>query len=58
MQPVLERADSDNLTCYLETAKEINVTFYQKHGFEVVKEFPLGGKDGPPFWTMLRQPVR
>jgi ribosomal protein S18 acetylase RimI-like enzyme len=57
MQPVLKRADSDNLTCYLETAKEINVTFYQKHGFEVVKEFPLGG-DGPPFWTMLRQPVR
>lgn len=58
IQPVLARADSDNLACYLETAKEINVTFYQKHGFEVVKEFPLGGKDGPPFWTMLRQPVR
>jgi ribosomal protein S18 acetylase RimI-like enzyme len=57
IQPVLARADSDNLTCYLETAKEINVTFYNKHGFEVVKEVQLG-KDGPPMWTMLRQPVR
>ena len=57
IQPVLARADSDNLTCYLETAKEINVTFYNKHGFEVLKEVRLG-KDGPPMWTMLRQPMR
>lgn len=28
-----------------------------KHGFEVLKEVQLG-KDGPPMWTMLRQPVR
>lgn len=54
--PILERADSDRLPCYVETGKEINVTFYQKHGFEVLREgdLPLGG---PRWWTMLREPI-
>jgi ribosomal protein S18 acetylase RimI-like enzyme len=54
MQPVLTRADESALPCYLETAKERNVPFYRKHGFEVVHEgtMPL---DGPRFWTMRRQ---
>ena len=56
MQPVLERADRDRLPCYLETAKEINVSFYKKHGFEVVVEDDLPG-GGPRFWTMKRDPV-
>ncbi|HUE85403.1 MAG TPA: GNAT family N-acetyltransferase [Vicinamibacterales bacterium] len=53
MQPVLTRADGDNLPCYLETAKERNVPFYRKHGFDVVHEgtMPDGG---PVFWTMKR----
>lgn len=53
MQPVLKRADADHLPCYLETAKERNVPFYRKHGFDVVHEgmMPL---DGPRFWTMRR----
>jgi GNAT superfamily N-acetyltransferase len=53
MQPVLKRADSDNLPCYLETAKERNLAFYGKHGFEVVHDgtMPDGG---PRFWTMKR----
>lgn len=56
MQPVLERADRDRLPCYLETTKEINVSFYKKHGFEVVVEEDLPG-GGPRFWTMKREPV-
>jgi GNAT superfamily N-acetyltransferase len=53
--PILERADGERLPCYLETMKERNVTFYKKHGFEVVVEdaFP----DGPPYWTMRREPI-
>jgi GNAT superfamily N-acetyltransferase len=51
--PVLERARADGLPCYLETVKERNVTFYRKHGFEVVVETALP-PDGPPAWTMLR----
>ncbi len=54
--PGLAKADRDRLPCYLETAKEINVTFYKKHGFDVLREVPVGG-DGPPMWTMLRKPI-
>jgi ribosomal protein S18 acetylase RimI-like enzyme len=55
IQPILERADRDGLPCYLETMKERNVTFYRKHGFEVVVDdvFP----DGPRYWTMKRDPI-
>ena len=56
IQPVLARADRERLPCYLETAKEINVSFYKKHGFEVVVEDDLPG-GGPRFWTMKREPV-
>lgn len=51
--PILGRADAGGLPCYLETMKEINVSFYTKHGFEVVVEddFP---NDGPHYWTMKR----
>jgi ribosomal protein S18 acetylase RimI-like enzyme len=53
--PVLERADADRLPCYLETSKERNLPFYQKHGFEVVVDEHLP-KGGPRFWTMKREP--
>ena len=56
IQPGLEQADRDRVPCYLETAKEINVTFYKKHGFEVVREIDLP-RGGPRLWTMLREPV-
>lgn len=53
--PVLARADADGLPCYLETTKERNVTFYRKHGFEVVVDdiFP---KSDLRYWTMKRPP--
>lgn len=53
LQPVLARADAEGLACYLETGREINVRFYAKHGFRVLRSglAPLGG---PRYWTMLR----
>ena len=57
IQPILSRADADGLPCYLETEKAINVTFYRKHGFEVVVEGDIP-KGGPHFWTMRREPKR
>lgn len=54
--PTLERADADRLPCYLETMKERNVTFYRKHGFDVVVEDDLPN-GGPHFWTMRREPI-
>jgi ribosomal protein S18 acetylase RimI-like enzyme len=55
IQPIMERADKDQLPCYLETMKDRNVTFYKKHGFEVVVDdvFP----NGPRYWTMKRDPI-
>jgi ribosomal protein S18 acetylase RimI-like enzyme len=52
ISPMLERADSEHLPCYLETAKEKNVAFYQRHGFEVVVEDAI--PDGFRYWTMKR----
>ena len=52
--PTLARADSEGQPCYLETMKERNVPFYQKHGFAVVVEGDLP-KGGPHFWTMRRE---
>lgn len=54
IQPILARADADGLPCYLETQKEINVTFYRKHGFDVVAKDDLP-KGGPHYWTMRRE---
>jgi ribosomal protein S18 acetylase RimI-like enzyme len=55
MQPILSRADADGRRCYLETEKPDNVTFYRKHGFEVVAEDDVVG-GGPHVWMMVREP--
>ena len=54
LQPVLERCDREGLPAYLESSKERNVPFYQKHGFEVVEELTIPG--GPRVWPMRRAP--
>ena len=56
IQPGLAKADRDRLPCYLETAKEINLKFYGKHGFEVLREVELA-RGGPLMWTMKREPI-
>ena len=53
--PTLERADRERLPCYLETMKERNVTFYKKHGFDVLVDDTV--KEGPRYWTMRREPI-
>jgi GNAT superfamily N-acetyltransferase len=49
------RADADGIACLLETEKEANVPYYERHAFRVVEagRLPL---DGPGFWTMRREP--
>jgi GNAT superfamily N-acetyltransferase len=56
LEDELREADLAGLPCYLETAKEINLKFYEKQGFAVKREDPLPG-GGPPLWTMIRQPI-
>jgi ribosomal protein S18 acetylase RimI-like enzyme len=56
MQPVLGRCDAQGIPAYLESTKERNVGFYQRHGFVVrgCEQIPLGG---PPLWLMWREPA-
>jgi ribosomal protein S18 acetylase RimI-like enzyme len=56
LQPMLARADSERLPCYLETETARNVAFYRKHGFEVLTADRVPGHD-LVLWTMARRPA-
>lgn len=53
IQQVLDRCDKERMPAYLESSKEPNVPFYQKHGFEVIEELEIPG--GPNVWSMMRR---
>ena len=53
--PVLARCDREQLPAYLESSKEENIPFYQRHGFRVTQELRV--PDGPRLWSMLRRPT-
>lgn len=54
MAPVLQKCDAEGVPAYLESSKESNVPFYQRHGFEVKGEVNV--KNGPTLWPMWRDP--
>lgn len=55
IQPILQRASDEGLACYVMTFTEQAVRFYQKNGFEIVRNQKLA-PDVPPFWTLKRNP--
>lgn len=55
MAPVLERCDEEGVPAYLESSKERNVPYYERHGFTVTGELDLP-KGGPRLWLMWRDP--
>lgn len=57
MGPVLEICDRDGVPAYLESSKERNVPFYERHGFKVTKELVVPF-NGPKIWLMWREPAR
>ena len=57
MRPILDRADTEQLVCYLETENERNVAFYLKHGFDLIVS-EEAGTGGVRFWTFRRNPKR
>jgi ribosomal protein S18 acetylase RimI-like enzyme len=54
MAPVLERCDGERERVYLESSKERNIPFYERHGFQVAEEIQVPG--GPVVWAMWRDP--
>jgi ribosomal protein S18 acetylase RimI-like enzyme len=54
MQPVLNVANHNHLSCYLETHNEHNIRFYENHGFKVVNEGRIP-KHNLRVWAMLRK---
>ena len=55
LQPVLDRCDADGLPAYLESSNPRNLSFYERHGFEVRWE-DRPTSDGPLFQGMWREP--
>jgi hypothetical protein len=54
LAPVLQRCDGEGIPAYLETQKEENLAYYQRHAFQLVRKVETGSC--PPVWTMLREP--
>ena len=56
MRPILERADAEQLPCYLETENQRNLAFYLKQGFDMIVNGEEAGISGVRFWTFRRMP--
>jgi ribosomal protein S18 acetylase RimI-like enzyme len=56
LKPMVARLDAEGAPAYLESSKESNVPLYERFGFKVVEEMPIG-KDGPSLWRMWRDPA-
>jgi ribosomal protein S18 acetylase RimI-like enzyme len=54
IQPILDKADRENMPCYLETSTAAAVRFYQRHGFKVVETIDLAPEQ-IQIWMMKRE---
>ncbi len=55
MEAGLETVDAAKQAAFLESSKEVNVSFYRRFGFEVIEKVsPASGC--PPLWLMWREP--
>jgi hypothetical protein len=57
IEPVIARADSDSLPCYVETFHERDLPFYERHGFRIEGSGRIPGSS-LDFWAMMRTPRR
>jgi ribosomal protein S18 acetylase RimI-like enzyme len=55
LAPGIEGSERARVPCALLTNSEGNLSFYRRHGFEVVLEGETP-TDGPHAWMMLRKP--
>lgn len=52
MKHALQRCDTDGTPAYLESSNPMNISLYERHGFEIVGEVKHG--ECPPFTPMVR----
>jgi GNAT superfamily N-acetyltransferase len=57
LAPILSHCDANGQPAYLESTKESNIGFYERHGFAVTGEIHIP-EDGPCLWKMWRRPSR
>lgn len=53
MRPCLDMVDSQHLPAYLDSTNPRNLSFYERHGFEVTGRWQAGSS--PPIISMLRE---
>lgn len=53
LQPILDRAETDGVPCYLETTQPNNVSFYERLGFRVLLD-DVEPDSGLRVWTFRR----
>ena len=56
LDEVLPRADDADAPAYVGSANRRNLSFYRRHGLEVVDEARMLG-NGPTVWRMWRNPT-
>jgi GNAT superfamily N-acetyltransferase len=54
IRPILQKCDDEGIPAYLESSKESNIPFYERHHFKVTGEINV--KNGPTVWPMWRDP--
>lgn len=54
LRALVEKAEAEKKSIYLETQKEENVDFYEKYGFSVKKKIILPEPLNLPMWLMVR----
>ena len=55
LRALIEKAEAEKKSIYLETQKENNVKLYEKYGFSVKKKIILPEPLNLPMWLMVRQ---
>ena len=55
LRALIEKAETEKKSIYLETQKENNVKLYEKYGFSVKKKIILPEPLNLPMWLMVRQ---
>ena len=55
MEYALKKIDQDRMPVYLESSNPLNISLYQRFGFEICESYELGGR---PIYTPMLRPAQ